>query len=153
MTLRCREIIRADHHQADRSWDGTITLDETDRHRRRITLTSDQGLTFLLDLPETTLLRHCDTLQLDDGRKLKVLAKPESLYRISARNREHLLMLTWHVGNRHLATAIQGEHLLIREDPVIKTMLEELGASVECIQEPFNPLGGAYSDQHSHSHA
>ena len=56
---------------------GTITLEETDRHRRRMKMTSDNGVSFLLDLPEARLLRHGDGLLLDDGRVIQVLAAPE----------------------------------------------------------------------------
>ena len=35
----------------------TITLDETARNRRRMAMTSDGGISFLLDLPEARLLR------------------------------------------------------------------------------------------------
>ena len=34
----------------------TITLDESARHRRRMAMVSDDGIAFLLDLPEALLL-------------------------------------------------------------------------------------------------
>ena len=65
----------------------------------------------------------------------------------------HLAELAWHIGNRHLAAAIEAERILILRDHVIKAMLEGLGAAVSDVVEPFNPLGGAYSgDRHSHGH-
>lgn len=130
----------------------TITLDETDRHRRRILLTSDSGLEFLLELDSVTLLQHDDILRLNDGRGVRVQAKPEALYAISAQNPQHLLTLTWHVGNRHLATQIMADHIRIRRDPVIKTMLEQLDAQVTDIEAGFNPQRGAYGDAHGGGH-
>jgi len=101
----------------------SITLNETDRHRRRITLTSDKGIEFLLDLSHARQLRHGEGLVLDDGRS-----------------------------NRHLAAEIKADCILIRKDIVIRTMLEQLGATVKHVTAPFNPEGGAYGDKHTNHH-
>ena len=130
----------------------TITLDETDRHRRRILLNSDGGIEFLLELEAVTLLKQNDVLRLSDGRGIVVKAQAEPLYEIRANNRRHLLQLTWHVGNRHLASEIHEDHIRIRQDPVIKRMLEQLGATVSETLAGFNPQGGAYGDAHSSHH-
>lgn len=134
----------------------TVTLDETDRHRRRLLLTSDGGIEFLLDLQAVTLLRHGDVLRLSDLRGILVQAKPENLYEVYGKDALHLLTLTWHIGNRHLATQIKEDHVRIRHDAVIRNMLEQLGARVEEVQAGFNPQGGAYGDapaaHHTHTH-
>ncbi|MFK7861314.1 MAG: urease accessory protein UreE [Granulosicoccus sp.] len=136
----------------------TITLDETDRHRRRIMLQSDSGIRFLLELESVTLLKQGDILRLDDGRGITVQAMPEALYEVHGNDYKHLLTLTWHVGNRHLASEILDNHVRIRRDPVIRTMLEQLGAKVIEVQAGFNPEGGAYDEarsahtHHSHNH-
>ena len=75
--IACSTITRHFHNPAC-----TITLDETDRHRRRMKMTSDNGIAFLLDLSEARLLRHGDGLVLDDGRVIEVRAKPEPLFEI-----------------------------------------------------------------------
>jgi len=139
--------------QADDNVVDTVTLDETDRHRRRIMLTSDSGIRFLLELESVTLLQQDDILRLTDGRGIRVMAQPEALYEIRGDNPRHLLTLTWHVGNRHLASEIREDHVRIRRDPVIMTMLEQLGGNVVEIEAGFNPEGGAYGDAHAaHSH-
>jgi len=131
----------------------TITLNETDRHRRRIVMISDGGFEFLLDLPKARLLRHGDVLVLDNSKLIEVLAEPEPLYRVSANDNLHLLQLAWQLGNRHLAAEITDKAIVIRRDHVIKDMLEGLGAKVEEIEAPFNPQGGAYDGDHQgHSH-
>ena len=132
--------------------DDIITLDETARHRRRMKMKSDNGIEFLLDLPEAKLLRHGEGLVLDDGRIIEVCAEPELLFKVSGNDGHHLLSLTWQLGNRHLPTQIFKDHLFIRADHVIKDMLLGLGAKVEEITAPFDPEGGAYSSGHSHSH-
>lgn len=132
----------------------TITLDETARHRRRVKMISDGGIEFLLDLPEARLLRHGEGIELDDGRIIEVIAEPEPLYEVRAKDAHHLLQLAWQLGNRHLPTQVLEGYLRIRRDHVIKEMLEGLGADVIEIVESFDPEGGAYgkADNHSHHH-
>ena len=141
------DVLSHAHHPAD-----TITLDETDRHRRRMKMVSDGGVSFLLDLPEARLLKHGEGLKLSDGRVIEVRAEPEALYEITGSNARHLLALAWQIGNRHLAADITQDRIRIRQDRVIKDMLEGLGAVVEDITAPFNPEGGAYGGAHQGHH-
>lgn len=129
--------------------DDTITLDETQRHRRRMAMVSDGGIAFLLDLPDAVLLREGDGLQLDDGRMVRVRAKDEPLYVVRGQNAAHLLTLAWHLGNRHQAAQIFEDHLFIRREPVLRAMLQGLHASVEEVDAPFDPEGGAYGGAHN----
>ena len=131
---------------------GRITLDEQSRHRRRLMLKSDNGIEFLLDLPQTRLLRHGDGLALDDGRIIEVVAAPEPLLEVRGRDARHLLALAWQIGNRHLAAQIEADRILIRRDSVIREMLEGLGATIKEIEAPFDPEGGAYGDAHAARH-
>lgn len=135
------------HDRAD-----TITLDETARFRRRFKFTSDNGIEFLLDLPEARLLRHGEGIELENGKIIEVIAKPEALYEVKAKTPHHLLTLAWQLGNRHLAAQISEDKILIRQDHVIRDMLEGLGARVVEIQASFDPEGGAYAKGHNHSH-
>ncbi len=135
-----------------------ITLNKDQRHRRRIALTTDDGVEFLLDLPDAIQLCNGDGLQLEDGRVIKVLAEAEELLEVRGRNGHHLLQLAWHLGNRHLEAQIEEGRILVRRDHVIKDMLTGLGATTAEVIEPFSPQGGAYDGHgqqthHSHSHA
>ena len=145
--MKATAVTRHFHDKA-----GTITLDETARHRRRTAMNSDNGIAFLLDLPEARLLRHGDGLVLDDGRVIEVKAEPEALYEVRAADARHLLALAWQIGNRHLAAQIEAERILIRRDHVIREMLEGLGATVAEIMAPFDPEGGAYGGAHAGHH-
>lgn len=128
-----------------------VTLDYEERCRRRIAMTGDGGLAFLLDLAAATTLKEGDALVLEDGRFVEVKAKPEDLLEIRGRDPLHLMTLAWHLGNRHLAAQIEAERILIRYDRVIAHMLEHQGARLRQVREPFNPEGGAYA-QHGHGH-
>lgn len=139
--------------------DDTITLDEAQRHRRRMAMVSDNGIAFLLDLAEARLLLEGDALVLSDGRHVLVKAKPEELYAVEGRDAVHLLRLAWQLGNRHLPCQIEGERILVRRDHVIRDMLLELGAHIHEVEVAFDPVGGAYATpgtvphSHGHSHA
>jgi urease accessory protein len=146
------------------SWTGdaidSVVLDYDDRHRRRMTMTGTRGLSFLLDLPEATFLRHGDALVLEDGRLIEVLAAPEPLLEIRCGDPLHLARIAWHFGNRHLPTQLFSKYLRIRRDHVIADMAAKLGARVIEIEAPFDPEGGAYQtpvhahrhDHHDHAH-
>jgi urease accessory protein len=125
-----------------------IALNYDDRHRRRIVLTGENGLNILLDLPQAYHLRGGDGLELDDGRIVEILAEPEALLEVRGRNRHHLLRIAWHLGNRHLPAQIESDRILIRRDHVIAQMLEQQGASLREIVEPFDPETGAYGHSH-----
>ena len=150
--VRCRRVDCMPTEDTTLPVADTITLDETDRHRRRYAMTSDGGIRFLLELERATLLRDGDHLVLDDGRQIRVHSSPEALYEVRGQDANHLLRLSWHVGNRHLPTQVMQDRLRIRRDPVIKDMLEGLGATVVDIAAGFDPETGAYEGK-PHEHA
>lgn len=133
---------------------GTVTLDFDRRRRRRMTLKTDEGLDFLLNLPTVRTLREGDILLLDDGTGLRVNARPEPVMDIRCTDLKHLVRISWHLGNRHLPTELMGDRLRIRQDHVIEEMVRLLGAETLLLEAPFNPEGGAYGhgETEGHSH-
>lgn len=129
-------------------------LTSEERHLRRKTIELVHGERLLVDFPEPVVLDHQDVLVLDDGRHVEIIAAEEELYEIRAAGPVQLTELAWHIGNRHLAAQIEEHRILILPDPVIKAMLEGLGALVTDTVEIFSPVRGAYSGHgHSHAHA
>jgi urease accessory protein len=149
--LRADKVIPAGH------WSGapseTVVLDFDQRYRRRVVMTGVGGLEFLLDLPDATMLRGGDGLQLEDGRLVEVVAEPEPLAEIRASDPLALTRVAWHLGNRHLPTELTPKALRIRRDPIIEAMAEGLGARVVALEAPFNPEGGAYASAEAGAHA
>lgn len=125
-----------------------VTLDAEGRHRRRVAMKGEGGLAFLLDLPQPVGLRDQDGLQLEDGRVVLVRAAPEALVEITAKDASALARIAWHLGNRHFPAEILGGRIRIRRDHVIEALMLKLGASVEHIEAPFQPEGGAYGHHH-----
>ena len=130
---------------------GKAVLPHDERHLRRRAIELTEGSKVLVDLPEPVMLADGDRLVLEDGRQIEIAAAPEELYDIRAKDSVHLAELAWHIGNRHLAAAIENHRILILRDHVIKAMLEGLGAKVTEVVEPFSPVRGAYSG-HGHDH-
>ncbi|TIS91293.1 urease accessory protein UreE [Mesorhizobium sp.] len=127
-------------------------LAHDERHLRRRAIETSSGEKVLVDLPEPVTLNDRDRLVLEDGRHIEIIAAEEPLYDIRASSAVHLAELAWHIGNRHLAAAIEANRILILRDHVIKAMLEGLGATVSDVSEPFKPVRGAYSGHGGHSH-
>ncbi len=86
---------------------GTATLPHDERHLRRRAIELADGGKVLVDLPEPVMLGDGDRLVLEDGRQIEIAAAEEELYDIRARDAVHLAELAWHIGNRHLAAAIE----------------------------------------------
>ena len=155
---RAGKIARAGSPEAEGALLGSVTLPQDERHLRRRVIEIEGGEKILIDLAEPVALAHGDRLVLDDGLQVEIRAEAEDVYDIRARNPVHLAELAWHIGNRHLAAAIEADRILILRDHVIKAMLEGLGATVTEVSEPFTPVRGAYAghgekhSHHDHSH-
>lgn len=136
------------HHSGQWPEDETadiVTLAFLDRHRRRIRLIADSGETFLLDLPRAQRLSEGDGLELEGGGYIFVRAAPERVIEITTDTPTELLRVAWHIGNRHLPVQVLEGRLRIRDDYVIATMVEGLGATISRLQAPFDPELGAYA--------
>ena len=127
----------------------TVTLDYEARFLRRKRLVSDNGEAFLVELAETRSVNHGEGFRLDDGRIILVQAAAEPLLAV---RHDNLPRIAWHVGNRHTPCQIAADHILIRDDAVLKTMLEQLGATVTPLTATFMPEGGAYGHGRIHDH-
>lgn len=135
------------HSHADHA--DTVTLTYDARFLRRKRLLTDGGVPFVIDLEKTESLDQGDALELSDGRLVEVRAAVEAVLVITGDN---LQRLAWHIGNRHTPCQIEASRLVIQNDPVIRHMLEHLGAVIVEATEPFTPEGGAYGHGRTHSH-
>jgi urease accessory protein len=150
--IRATSIVRKLAVKPERVSD-SVTLDHEHRQRRRIRLTSDGDLEFLLDLVKATGLDDGDALKLEDGRLIAVKAAPQKLLEIKAENPLRLLRVAWHIGNRHTPAEITADAIYIEEDHVLAQMVRGQGCSVITVTRPFRPERGAYDHGHAHTHA
>jgi urease accessory protein len=149
--LRASEIKRAGAWDAALAAD-RVVLDAGDRHLRRVVLTGERGLRFLVDLPQPVQLRDGDALVLDDGSLVLIAGAPEPLIEIEGHGPLDTLRLAWHLGNRHTDVQVAGNRLRIRRDHVLEEMLRGLGAHLAALEAPFDPEP-ASPHHHVHGHA
>lgn len=134
--------------------DGEIVLnfDLREKSRLRTALTSGEEVAIIT--VRGTVLRNGDLLKGDDGRVVRILAAKEDTYRVECDSMRELLRCAYHLGNRHTQVHIgcigDYSYLRIRHDPVLKEMLEGLGASVIAEHAAFEPETGAYGGGHHH---
>jgi urease accessory protein len=150
--IRAISIVRKLAVKPERVSD-SVTLDHEHRLRRRIRLTSDGDLEFLLDLDKASGFEDGDALKLEDGRLILVKAAPQNLLEIRAETPLRLLRIAWHLGNRHTPAEITADAIYIEEDHVLAEMVRGQGCSVTPVARPFRPEGGAYDHGPAHAHA
>ena len=126
-----------------------ITLSYEERFLRRKKLISDNGIEFLVNLPETKSLNDLHAFKLESGKLINIKLKKELLLEITGKN---LMQLIWHIGNRHIPCEIEENKIFIQNDLVLKEMIEKLGGKVRLIKQTFSPEGGAYGIGRTHSH-
>jgi urease accessory protein len=130
-----------------------VVLDADDRLRRRIVLTTDNGMKLLLDFPQPMMLRDGDGLVLEDGSVVVVAGQAEALLELTAKAPLDFVRLAWHIGNRHTDVQFVGGGLRIRQDHVLEEMVKGVGARVQTLEAPFDPEPGApQGDHHDHDH-
>ena len=124
-----------------------LTAEERTKSRHRLQTEDGQGL--YLRLPRGTVLQDGDLLCSDDSSLVRVTAKPEPVLTITSLKPVDLLRAAYHLGNRHVPVELTATYLRLSPDPVLKTMLEQLGMKIQEGVLPFQPEQGAYG-HHSH---
>ena len=149
---RSKSVLRKPAVKIERVID-QVTLDHDGRHKRRVVLTGEKGMSFLLDLEKATILNDGDALKLDDGGLVLVKAAAEALLEIKADNPLRLLKMAWHIGNRHTPAEITADAIYIQDDHVLAEMVRGQGCQIAHVSRPFQPEAGAYAHDHgAHDH-
>jgi urease accessory protein len=127
----------------------TLSLTAAERRRSRHFFQTDNGTGIYLRLQRGTVLQQGDLLQTEaEDCLVRVVAKPEPVMTVTAHHPLDLLRAAYHLGNRHVALEVRETYLRLSPDPVLQTMLEQLGLHITEEVLPFYPETGAY--HHSH---
>ena len=124
-----------------------VWLDFDQRKRSRFKAFDSDGQALEIYLPHGTVLRGGMILVGDDGRRVRVNAKPQSLSEVRG-DAAALLPIAYHLGNRHLPLEIETTSLRYESDHVIDDMVRHLGLVPTQIEAPFEPIDGAYKHHH-----
>ena len=133
-----------------RTASATLTLPFELRRRSRLLIRLDSGEEAGLFLPHGTTLGDGDRLAANDGRVIAVIAAPEAIHEVVPSAACSLAQAAYHLGNRHVPVEIGARALKIERDPVLREMLEQLGAEVRDATATFQPEPGAYRGGHRH---
>ncbi len=126
-----------------------LPLTAGERTRSRYQTQTPAGLILDVRLPRGTVLQPGDYLQTDSGDLVvQVTAKPEPVLEVTSPQMIGLLRAAYHLGNRHVPVELTLSYLRLEVDPVLKTLLEQLGLVVTEKVVPFQPESGAYHSHH-----
>jgi urease accessory protein len=128
---------------------GVVVLSAEERLKSRYRCQTQDGTELLLSLPRGTVLHEGDLLTTETvAWWVRVQAKAEPVLKVEAKSPLDLLRVTYHLGNRHVPLEVTATALKLSPDPVLREMLEHLGATVTESIEPFYPEMGAYHHAH-----
>ncbi|MCF4967894.1 urease accessory protein UreE [Nostoc sp. CMAA1605] len=130
----------------------TLQLTAEERTRSRHRFETEDGQVVFLRLPRGTVLWDGDILQDEtNGSLMRIAAKPEPVFTVVAATPLLLMRAAYHLGNRHVPIEITPNYLRLSPDPVLRTLLAQMGLEITEEIVPFQPELGAYGHHHSHS--
>ena len=106
---------------------------------------SDCNKELFLQLPREGIIKDGDIFRTNqENIFICVKAKIENLFQISTSSKLKMLKLIYHLGNRHIGIEIYDNYLFVKEDHVIKNLLENFDAEIKLVNKKFFPEIGAY---------
>ncbi|MDL2355517.1 MAG: urease accessory protein UreE [Pseudomonadota bacterium] len=130
---------------------GRLVLAYDQREKCRLRARLESGEEVAIFTVRGTVLRDGDLLTGPDGRVVQIVAALEPTYAVYCASEHALARCAFHLGNRHTQVQIGAGVLRMRVDPVLREMVEGLGARVTEELAAFEPEQGAYAGA-AHSH-
>ncbi len=132
----------ADAELAGRERDTLVlTAEERRWGRRRVTTTG--GRTLALALPTGSVLTPGAVLHVGTDWFVVVECAAEPCFAVTPASHEEALRVAFEVGNRHFSLALDGERLLVPDDPGMDILLTRMGVRYERVRSVFAPIGRA----------
>lgn len=149
--------------EAGREVAAELYLDWDARRRTRMAVTLSDGRRAWVQLERPAAGQHsvlrdgeglggADEAGAAGGLVVRVRAQAEALWEVRADDAVSLARCAYHLGNRHAQVEVTGDCVRTPADPVMRAMLEQLGATVTAVSAPFDPEVGAYAHQGDHVH-
>ena len=122
-----------------------LTLCSDQRKILRGKKVSDCNKELLLQLPRKGKINDGDILITNqENIFISVKAKVEKLFQICISSKLDMVKVAYHLGNRHIEIEINDNYLFVKEDYLIKNLLEKLGAEIKLVNKKFFPENGAF---------
>jgi urease accessory protein len=131
----------------ERQCDSLVLTSEQRRWVRGRFVTS-LGREIALSLPTGTILEPGQILCVEADWYLRVQAAPEPVLAISPADSRNAVRIAFEVGNRHFPLAMEGEKLLVPDDPAMVQLLDRLGVAWVRAKEVFQPFGHGHRHEH-----
>lgn len=122
----------------------TLVLNSEERRWGRRRARTSAGREVALALPTGTTLETGAILAVEADWYLEVEAASEAVIALCPRDRDSAIQIAFEVGNHHFPLAIDGDTLLVPDDPAMRHLLDRLGEDWEPRQAIFNPIGKAH---------
>ena len=116
-----------------------LTAEERRWGRRRVT--TEKGRVLALALPTGSVLVPGAILHVARDFYVVIEAASEPVLAVTPRSHEEALRVAFEVGNRHFTLAVDGERLLVPDDPAMEQLLERLEVPWRREHAIFAPLG------------
>ena len=122
-----------------------LTLCSDQRRILRGRKVSDCNTELILQLPREGKINDGDIFRTNqENIFICVKARIENLFQIYISSKLNMLKLTYHLGNRHVRMEINDNYLFVKEDHVIKNLLESFDAEIKLVNKKFFPEIGAF---------
>jgi urease accessory protein len=118
-----------------------LTAEERRWGRRRAR--TEGGRDLMLALPTGSVLLPGAVIHVGPDWFVVVEAAVEPVLAVTPHSREESLRVAFEVGNRHFALALDGERLLVPDDPAMEQLLTRLGVDWVRDRAVFQPFGVA----------
>jgi urease accessory protein UreE len=128
---------------AGREADALVLTGEERRWGRRRVRTR-AGRELHLALPTGSGLAPGDVIHVDADWYVRVEAATERVLVVRPTGFADAVRLGFEVGNRHFTLAVEGDQLLIPDDPAMVQLLGRLGVAFERDERAFVPIGAGH---------
>jgi urease accessory protein len=119
----------------------TLVLNSEERRWGRRRARTSGGREVALALPTGTTLQPGTILAVEADWYLQVEAAYEAVIAVCPRDRDAAIRIAFEVGNHHFPLALDGDTLLVPDDPAMRHLLERLGEGWTPRQAIFTPIG------------
>ena len=119
-----------------------LTAEERRWCRRKVRTRGGRELH--LALPTGTRLAPGDVVHVGPSWYVRVEAAPEPVLAVRPASFEEAVRVAFEVGNRHFTVAIDGDRLLVPDDPAMVQLLARLPIPYERTHAGFIPLGSGH---------
>jgi urease accessory protein len=122
-----------------------LTWEERRWGRRRLVTAAGRDLK--LALPTGSHLHPGDVLHVDDQWYVVIEAAAEPVLEVRPRDHAEALRIAFEVGNRHFSLALEGERLLVPDDPAMRQLLDRLAVPYELRMAAYTPVGTGHAHE------